>query len=699
MAQQPLVVVVSQSQHPTRVHENPSITAERQAYPAEIPLAQFPAPSSRQLGFTVELNFISARDGKPPDTKQSPVGCQVCRVTLLGTVTWASAGGATLLVSLDTTGDVCASATQPPIESRVYKWLQRHEVSSCAMLYANTTESLLSESHPHFYFDIKLAHYNKVNMDVVTTPIKGDTDTATESASRSEPHSSAETIPRGDNVSPADSPSTPSSRPEINSTPSTGSSNSSSSSIFSSQPNDSSSGVGTPSTPPPSAEDAWPKGRDLMPCAANSKGKDSEQLFWRTLRSKNSYENKNGVQRPSTPRRKGKDVEFGSGESVQNSDFSFRYKADNSPSYEKAIRENLKSENRKREIDSHSEVLEISDEESNSTDSSSEAEDIGKEEAEDASYKPPAGKRTKISPSARKSRSSEVKTDSSSTAHPVSLSEDVHAQLFDANVATDPTVEPDFVAQETNDDTEAADIVEPSHTSEKPAVDASKADHIKFEQYKEMKSRSDIKIAILSVILQEDKGQSLEKEKGFVYIYKLDSSKGHVKIGKSRQKHGERVKQWAKSCKLPFQRISDPNDKMFLHYGIVEKLAHAELSDKRKAYKCEICKNKGRIHDEWFEVTESKALEVIERWRGWLVQQQPYGRDGTLRGIWTWKRDKLSETNTDDLKQWVILTWPDWSAYAWYRIDNYLDEEIPTILRSSLFINAMLIFVTRLWYY
>jgi hypothetical protein len=39
-------------------------------------------------------------------------------------------GGAILLVSLGAVGDVCASSSQPPSESRVYKWLPYREVSS-----------------------------------------------------------------------------------------------------------------------------------------------------------------------------------------------------------------------------------------------------------------------------------------------------------------------------------------------------------------------------------------------------------------------------------------------------------------------------------------------------------------------------------------------------------------------------------------
>ncbi|KAL5349839.1 hypothetical protein ACLOAV_004873 [Pseudogymnoascus australis] len=266
---------------------------------------------------------------------------------------------------------------------------------------------------------------------------------------------------------------------------------------------------------------------------------------------------------------------------------------------------------------------------------------------------------------------------------------------------------PDTMDREINSDTEAAEAVAPPvKVSKEPSIDTTKkAGRMEFEQYDEIKSPADIKIAILNVILQEDKKHTLDKEKGSVYIYKLDSSEGHVKIGKSKQKHGLRVKQWAQSCKLPFERIFDLNDKRFLHYGIVEKLVHAELSNERKTYQCGACKRKGGRqsedtkvdHAEWFEVKESDALEITERWRGWLVHQKPYSKDGALRRIWVWKHGQLSEANTVDYERWVVLTWSDWSEYSLHRIDSYLDEELPTMLRSSLFINATLVFITRLW--
>lgn len=247
---------------------------------------------------------------------------------------------------------------------------------------------------------------------------------------------------------------------------------------------------------------------------------------------------------------------------------------------------------------------------------------------------------------------------------------------------------------------EAAEVVQPSiEVDEKPDADTTeRAGSIQFKQHGETKSPSEIKAEILRIILKGDK----EDKQGFVYIYKVEGSNGHVKIGKSRQKHGKRLMQWNGLCKLKPERICDPNHRRLQYYGMVEELAQMELSNERKTYQCDVCRKMDgkspKEHKEWFKVTEKHALEVVERWRGWLVQHQPYGLDGTLLDIWEWKHSKLSKANIVDFKEWVILTRSDEYAYAWHRIDGHLQKELKKpILRSSLAINAALVAVTLIW--
>lgn len=613
------------------------------------------------------------------------------------------------MVSLDdTTGDVCASAPQPPIESRVYKWLQRHEVSSLCEYYGKSAEQ---ESFS-FYFDIKLAHYNIVDMDGVSTPVKGGSDTATELISVSELRTPAR---EDSHVEPHGHNHSTSSRPEMPSAHSTDSNTTNSSSTISIPFDNDSSRVVTPLTPltPPPTGDAKTKRQNPMQCEANPKGKDSEQSIVKILQSVKSQGNSDAVQRPSTPQPEADILKFGSGNFVYYSDFKFSCLAP--AGLDSPTPKNLRGEVPNTTTEQHSARPAMPEVESNDSNSCSETQDARlrsslsptRSLSEDAHRKivngppvvpiaiptarPPSrdsspnrsttsypkdtlettsslitptqdeavgspsndvvassdnspkgtprkskgrpkksngtpskpGTPKKLNGTPTKSKGStphggvrqssrllqknEDKSNASATTDPnveesyfapnankvvpaenlwegvrgksgtgaLKLSED-EATTDENQASTTSGRGPDTTHQETNSDTKADEAaVPPIKVSEKPDVDtAKKGGSIEFEQYKEMKSPADIKIAILNVILQEDKKHSLDKEKGFVYIYKLGSSEGHVKIGKSKQKHGARVEQWAKNCKLPFERISDPNDKRFLHYGIAEKLAY-----------------------------------------------------------------------------------------------------------------------------
>jgi hypothetical protein len=83
------------------------------------------------------------------------------------------------------------------------------------------------------------------------------------------------------------------------------------------------------------------------------------------------------------------------------------------------------------------------------------------------------------------------------------------------------------------------------------------------------------------------------------------------------------------------------------HVSRIERLIHQELKDIRKSTKCAGCKTE---HQEWFEISESNARRVLEKWQDW-IQKHPYERDQT--GKWMLKAS--SRTTVADICQPLLL--------------------------------------------
>jgi hypothetical protein len=128
----------------------------------------------------------------------------------------------------------------------------------------------------------------------------------------------------------------------------------------------------------------------------------------------------------------------------------------------------------------------------------------------------------------------------------------------------------------------------------------------------------------------------LEKDDGFVYIFKSATDPRYLKIGKMKHKSpDDRIKQWSCPVKIPYRQVPDAKERSFRYYGLVESLVHAELTNERRKLTCTRCKrknSKGEIvfieHDEWFQTTEEHALEVVKKWRNWIIERRPYRWDG-----------------------------------------------------------------------
>jgi T5orf172 domain len=166
------------------------------------------------------------------------------------------------------------------------------------------------------------------------------------------------------------------------------------------------------------------------------------------------------------------------------------------------------------------------------------------------------------------------------------------------------------------------------------------------------------------------------EEDGYIYIFrsKPDAFPGkkYVKIGKTQQTPEKRKRQWEQGCKFEFIHIEDKKDKRFLYYHAVERIIKAELYNERRKYKCNKCGKRHDLelgqdsvrstkteHGEWFEVSEEKALEVVNKWRDWVIENKPYKPDGSLRARWLWKCTAGSfwMNGTED-------DWIDWRKFG-----------------------------------
>lgn len=205
---------------------------------------------------------------------------------------------------------------------------------------------------------------------------------------------------------------------------------------------------------------------------------------------------------------------------------------------------------------------------------------------------------------------------------------------------------------------------------------------------------------------------------GYIYIFTSPSYPGYFKIGKTKKHPDGRITQWAKQCNFVATHISDPKDQSFRRFSLVETLVQQELYNERRKFQCGNCKTNHGLplvisgqkmkvdeaisdqkpsnateHGEWYDVSEGRALAVVQRWRTWVVQNQPYWEDGSLRDKWMWKvsqaqnsvemewvrwiqtklpkwLQKLDSVERDwDWDRWMQMRWDDWLCYLFYRLD------------------------------
>jgi hypothetical protein len=122
---------------------------------------------------------------------------------------------------------------------------------------------------------------------------------------------------------------------------------------------------------------------------------------------------------------------------------------------------------------------------------------------------------------------------------------------------------------------------------------------------------------------------------GSVYIYSRKSSPGFVKIGWTSRSVDDRLATWSECGYTPME--------LFRVTGVpyaqrVETLTHYELiKEWRREQPCKGCwikKHEQVRHQEWFEVSQEKAIQVVSTWAELFKKSNPYERNGSLKTEW-----------------------------------------------------------------
>ena len=142
----------------------------------------------------------------------------------------------------------------------------------------------------------------------------------------------------------------------------------------------------------------------------------------------------------------------------------------------------------------------------------------------------------------------------------------------------------------------------------------------------------------LKSIIEKDLSETDLSSEGYIYVYRLHGSFGHIKIGYTTRPVDVRLKEWHEQCghdlvieypnpeTIPHPKsetVPHPKPEIMRYHHIrrLEAIVHAELQDCRRIEpRCRKCSSR---HKEWFEEALPDALNVIDKWSNWM-KQEPY---------------------------------------------------------------------------
>jgi len=184
--------------------------------------------------------------------------------------------------------------------------------------------------------------------------------------------------------------------------------------------------------------------------------------------------------------------------------------------------------------------------------------------------------------------------------------------------------------------------------------------------------------AVVTAIYEKIKRPIIEREKGHgdVYGFQRDGD-NLIKFGYTSKMGLEaRIKAWNTRCR---QEVKVVLHEYLPHAAKVESLVQAILYRERRREVlvnglCNGGKGCSTVHEEWFEVTLKRLVEIVELCKQW-INTCPY-ENGILRTRWVEHIDKLYKAQSDPLLE-------DWRAWLDIAKDTAVEETVPPKVKKQ----------------
>ena len=142
-----------------------------------------------------------------------------------------------------------------------------------------------------------------------------------------------------------------------------------------------------------------------------------------------------------------------------------------------------------------------------------------------------------------------------------------------------------------------------------------------------------------------------DRKDGYVYAFQVQGNPGYVKIGYTTRSVKERHEEWRFECNRDPEALYPATSgtvAIVRNAPRVEALCHEDLGHRRIRIYCSACMMQ---HLEWFEVSSTEAIAVIQKWSKWMATD-PY-QPVTLRSGEKWTIRDEERKRTMDMKTFI----------------------------------------------